>query len=109
MPEPGWRRASKMFCHAIFLRIVGSAWMSDESNRELLDAWKRGDESAAAMLFHRYQRRLFALIRSRIARKLARRVDPEDVLMSAYRSFFVAVRKDRALAAADDDLWPLLL
>jgi DNA-directed RNA polymerase specialized sigma24 family protein len=83
--------------------------MADESNRELLDAWRHGDEAAAAMVFHRYQRRLFALIRSRMARKLARRVDPEDVLMSAYRSFFVAVRKDRAVVSANDDLWPLLL
>ncbi|MDB5344043.1 MAG: hypothetical protein JWP89_2420 [Schlesneria sp.] len=83
--------------------------MPDESNRELMNAWQRGDESAAAVLFHRYQRRLFALIRSRMARKLARRVDPEDVLMSAYRSFFVAARKDRMVVNADDDLWPLLL
>lgn len=83
--------------------------MPDESNRELMNAWQHGDEAAAAVLFHRYQRRLFALIRSRMARKLARRVDPEDVLMSAYRSFFVAVRKDRAVVNADDDLWPLLL
>ena len=83
--------------------------MPDESDHRLLDAWRAGDEAAAAVVFHRYQRRLFALIRSRIARKLARRVDPEDVLMSAYRSFFVAVRKDRKVLNADDDLWPLLL
>lgn len=83
--------------------------LNDASNRELMKAWQTGDQHAADLLFQRYRHRLFALIRSRMARKLARRVDPEDVLLSAYRSFFVATRSGRVTAGENDDLWPLLL
>ncbi len=80
-----------------------------KSNRELLDTWKAGDQDAASILFHRYQLRLMALVRSRLARKLARRIDPEDVVLSAYRSFFVSARSGRFEINAEDDLWPLLV
>ncbi len=80
-----------------------------ESHRELLDAWKAGDQDAASILFHRYQLRLIALVRSRLARKLARRIDPEDIVLSAYRSFFVSARNGRISVNAEDDLWPLLV
>lgn len=80
----------------------------DESNAALLAAWKRGDQAAAGLLFQRYQSRLLALVRTRLSRKLARRLDPEDIVLSAYRSFFVAVQNGRATSDAQDDLWPLL-
>lgn len=83
--------------------------MSDDTvDSELLEAWSRGDERAATVLFERYQVRLTALVRSRLSRQLARRIDPEDVLLSAYRSFFITSRDRRALTVAGDDLWPLL-
>lgn len=83
--------------------------MSDEpANRELMNAWRHGDSAAADALFHRFHARLLALVRSRLSRKLARRLDPDDIVLSAYRSFFVAVRNGRAAPADDDDLWPLL-
>jgi tRNA A-37 threonylcarbamoyl transferase component Bud32/DNA-directed RNA polymerase specialized sigma24 family protein len=81
---------------------------SDSPNRDLLNAWKEGDQEAAAQLFRRYQARLLALVRSRLSRKLARRIDAEDILMSAYRSFFVGAQKGRCLTPESDDLWPLL-
>ncbi len=80
----------------------------DASDRDLLHAWNAGDQDAAAVLFRRYQVRLMALIRSRLSKKLARRIDPEDVLLSAYRSFFLAARNGRAALTVDADLWPLL-
>ena len=84
--------------------------MSDDvSNQDLVHAWQSGDENAAAVLFHRYRLRLIALVRSRLARKLARRVDPEDILLSAYRSFFVAARNGRSSVPESDDLWPFLV
>lgn len=79
-----------------------------ESNHELLNAWRAGDQEAARILFLRYQSRLIALARSRLARKLARRLDPEDIVLSAYRSFFVSARDGRTEVNADGDLWPLL-
>ncbi len=80
----------------------------DESNSALLEAWKRGDQAAAGLLFLRYQARLLALVRTRLSRKLARRLDPEDIVLSAYRSFFVSVQNGRATPDVHDDLWPLL-
>lgn len=80
----------------------------DSTNLELLNAWKAGDQSAASVLFERYQARLTALVRSRLSRRLARRVDPEDIVLSAYRSFFVASRRDQVGCGPSDDLWPLL-
>jgi len=83
--------------------------LEDASNQELLDAWRRGNHDAAALLVRRYMIRLTALARSRLSRKLARRIDGEDAVLSAWRSFFVAVEDGRITVPADDNLWPLLL
>jgi DNA-directed RNA polymerase specialized sigma24 family protein/predicted Ser/Thr protein kinase len=76
---------------------------------ELLTRASAGDELAARLLYERYVARLIALVRVRLARRLARRVDPEDVVLSAWRSFFVGARAGRWSAAESDDLWPLLV
>jgi eukaryotic-like serine/threonine-protein kinase len=83
--------------------------LEDASNQELLDAWRRGHHDAAEVLVRRYMIRLTALARSRISRKLARRIDGEDAVLSAWRSFFVGVEDGRITVPADDDLWPLLV
>ena len=79
------------------------------SNHNLLIAWQHGDQDAASLLFRRYQTRLIALVRSRLSRKLARRVDAEEIALSAYRSFFVAAQDGRLSPTVADDLWPLLV
>lgn len=80
----------------------------DPTNHELLKAWKAGDQDAAATIFHRYQVRLMALVRSRFSKKLARRVDPEEIVLSAYRSFFFSAQNANYTTNDKDDLWPLL-
>src|SRR5262245_5216743 len=62
---------------------------------DLLARWRNGDQQAAAVLFHRYADRLVALAKSRLSARLASRVDPEDVVQSVYRSFFVDARVGR--------------
>ena len=79
------------------------------SNRELLKLWRNGHEQAAQVLVQRYMLRLTALARSRLSRKLARRLDPEDIVLSAWRSFFVAADAGRFSLSTEDDLWPLLV
>lgn len=83
--------------------------LESSTNQELLLAWKKGSEGAAQVLVQRYLVRLTALARSRLSRKLARRLDPEDVVLSAWRSFFVAADAGRLSVPADDNLWPLLV
>lgn len=68
-----------------------------------------GDEDAANQLFSRYVARLAALARSRLSRKLASRIDAEDVVMSAWRSFFVGARDGHWVCTESGDLWCLLV
>ena len=83
--------------------------LEDAPNRELLAAWKDGNQLAAQVLVRRYMARMTALARSRLSDRLARRIDADDIVMSAWRSFFVAVNQSRINSPADDNLWPLLV
>lgn len=83
--------------------------LENRSNQELLNAWQNGSQAAAQVLVRRYMVRLTALARTHLSERLSRRVDPDDVVMSAWRSFFVAVERNRVDTPADDDLWPLLV
>jgi RNA polymerase sigma factor (sigma-70 family) len=74
----------------------------------LLERYRGGDDRAAEEIFARYFERLTALARSRLSRRLARRTDPEDVVLSVYRSFFVGAREGRYALARGGDLWRLL-
>ncbi|MEK6236675.1 MAG: ECF-type sigma factor [Planctomycetales bacterium] len=76
---------------------------------ELLARYQGGDESAAEEIFLRYVDRLTLLARSRLSAKLAQRVDPEDVVLSAYRSFFLRARDGAFSLERSGDLWRLLV
>ncbi len=82
--------------------------MSDESSVDLLARWKAGDEKAAHLLFDRYVSRLVALARSKLSDRMQRRVEPEDVVQSAYRSFFQKAGDDRYTLEKSGNLWKLL-
>lgn len=83
--------------------------LTDLSAEQLLARWQQGDEPAAAELFRRYAQRLVSLARSRLSDRLAQRVDAEDVVQSAYRSFFIAAREGRFELEHGGDLWQLLV
>ena len=74
----------------------------------LLERFRGGDDRAADELFARYFGRLTSLARSRLAPRLARRTDPEDIVQSVYRSFFVEAREGRYTLSRGGDLWRLL-
>jgi DNA-directed RNA polymerase specialized sigma24 family protein len=82
--------------------------IEDGSNTELLKLWKSGNQQAAQVLVDRYMLRLTALAQSRLSRVLARRLDADDIVLSAWRSFFVAANRSRLQVPDDDNLWPLL-
>jgi RNA polymerase sigma factor (sigma-70 family) len=81
-----------------------SAW----SSLVLLERLRAGDEQAAEAVFCRYFQRLTLLARSRLSARLARRTDPEDIVLSVYRSFFVEARAGRFVLSRGGDLWRLL-
>jgi RNA polymerase sigma factor (sigma-70 family) len=78
------------------------------NSQELLKLFQEGRSDAATAIFDRYVARLLALARTRIGPKLKRRVDAEDVVQSAYRSFFVHAKGDEYQLAEAGDLWRLL-
>jgi len=82
--------------------------MVDNASVQLLARWRDGDQQAATELVQRFTERLLALARNQLSEKLARRVDPEDVLQSAYRSFFAGARDERFVLQRSGDLWHLL-
>jgi DNA-directed RNA polymerase specialized sigma24 family protein/tRNA A-37 threonylcarbamoyl transferase component Bud32 len=85
------------------------SFMSDVPSAELLARYRRRDEAAAEELFRRYAERLTRLARSRLSAAVAARLDAEDVVQSAYRSFFVLARDGEILLRESGDLWRLLV
>jgi RNA polymerase sigma-70 factor (ECF subfamily) len=79
------------------------------TSAELLASHQAGDSVATNELFHRYVEKLMRIARRRLAPKLAGRVDPEDIVQSAYRSFFTAAGQGRFVLERSGDLWRLLV
>jgi RNA polymerase sigma factor (sigma-70 family) len=76
--------------------------------QELLLCVQQGDQTAAAVVFNLYKRRLLALARSQLDTRIRRKVDPEDVVQSVFRSYFQR-QQQGSLAVQDwDHLWSLL-
>jgi len=61
----------------------------EQSFAELMARLQAGDDTAATRVFQRYAQRLIALARSRLDARLRAKVDPEDVVQSAFKSFFL--------------------
>jgi RNA polymerase sigma-70 factor (ECF subfamily) len=79
-----------------------------ETFARLMARLRSGEDAAAREVFERFAGRLLALTRSRLNRLLARKVDPEDVVQSAFKSFFVRHRAGKLDVADRDGLWNLL-
>ena len=85
--------------------------MSDpgSDDRDLVSNYQAGSESAARDLFDKYCERLMKLAKRRIGQRMASRFDPEDVIQSAFRTFFTRVKNDEFTFEAEDDLIKLLV
>ena len=81
---------------------------TDNESMPLLARWKDGDEAAADEIFARYLHRLTGLARNCLSEKMQHRVDAEDVVQSAYRSFFRHAKEGRYKLKRCGDLWRLL-
>lgn len=67
------------------------------SSGELISLWKAGVQDAASILVARYELRLMSLVVQRLSRKYRPAIAPEEVVQSAFGSFFrVANRSGRA-------------
>jgi RNA polymerase sigma-70 factor (ECF subfamily) len=78
-------------------------------DRELVAAYRAGSDTAARILFDRYCEKLLRLAQRRIGHQLAGRIDPEDIIQSAFRTFFIHIRRDEFTFAQQNDLFKLLV
>jgi RNA polymerase sigma-70 factor (ECF subfamily) len=74
-----------------------------------LDRLQNRDDAAANELFCRFAGRLIGLARRRIGGGLRHKVDPEDVVQSAYKSFFHRYGDGGLEAVGWNSLWGLLV
>lgn len=81
---------------------------TDPSFRDLMDRLHGGDEQAADEIFHRFASRLIALARRRLDTRLNRKIEPEDILQSVFRSFFLRQADGRITPHDWEHLWALL-
>jgi RNA polymerase sigma-70 factor (ECF subfamily) len=80
----------------------------DDSFAQLMTRLRAGDEDAAAMLFHRFACRLIGLARLHLDARVRAMVDAEDVVQSAFRSFFLRAANGQFDLEGWNDLWALL-
>jgi RNA polymerase sigma-70 factor (ECF subfamily) len=75
---------------------------------DVIGRLRSGEDDAATELFARFARRLVGLARGHLGGRLAAKVDPEDVVQSAYKSFFVRHGRGDLEIDTWDGLWGLL-
>jgi RNA polymerase sigma-70 factor (ECF subfamily) len=79
-----------------------------DSFAEWLGRLRARDDTAARELFERFACRLIALARGRLAGALRHKVDPEDIVQSAYKSFFRSHGEGKVELESWNSLWGLL-
>jgi RNA polymerase sigma-70 factor, ECF subfamily len=79
------------------------------SDRSLLLKVRAGDDDAATRLYLKYVKQLHAVTRRQISASLTRRVDAEDIVQSAFRSFFRRAALGQFEVPEGSELWKLLL
>ena len=82
---------------------------SEPVSTSLVQRLREGDPRAADALFARYSRHLARAAEQHLARKLAGRVDGEDVVQSVFRTFFRRYQAGEFRIDTSAQLWRLLL
>lgn len=82
---------------------------SDGSISQFFEGMRTGDDAAARRLWERFFPRLYALSRKVLAGRAQRAADAEDVVLSAFASFYRRAREGGFGQGLDrDNLWSLL-
>jgi RNA polymerase sigma-70 factor (ECF subfamily) len=77
--------------------------------QDMLQRWRQGDPLAEQQLFARYCEALSRLADQHLSRKLAARVDGEDVVQSVFRTFFRRGMAGEFHIDSSGELWGLLV
>jgi RNA polymerase sigma-70 factor, ECF subfamily len=81
---------------------------ANDSVALLMDRLRSGEDGAAREVFVLFTNRLVGLARKNLGGRLAVKVDPEDVVQSAYKSFFLRQRDGGLDVGSWDGLWGVL-
>src|SRR3954469_24229439 len=87
---------------------MSSITASNDSFPRFLVRFQARDGEAAREIFRRFTTQLIALTRRRFAPAFRHKVDPEDVVQSAYKSFFGRYGEGNLDVGNWDGLWGLL-
>src|SRR5271170_6069342 len=89
----------------------GSGRMSDENSiSEWIGCLRAGDRDAAQLIWKRFVDRLLRLARAKLAGRVRREADEEDVVLSVFDAAFQGIRDGRFSKIDDrDDLWQVLV
>ena len=79
-----------------------------DSFSDVMSRLRAGDQAAAREVFQRFVGKLIGLARSQLDSVLGRKVDPEDVVQSAYKSFFLRHGAGKLEVKDWGNLWGLL-
>lgn len=82
--------------------------MVEPTSNSLWRGVAAGLSNAEEKAYQRYAERLLSLVQAQMSAGLRRRVDPEDVVLSAYRSMFRGVREGRFHSQRSGAFWSLL-
>ena len=91
------------------LHSVRGGMTNGDSFAEVMDRLNAGEEGAARQIFQRYAGRLVQLARQQLDAAVPRKVDPEDVVQSVYKSFFVRYGLGQLELGGWGSLWGLLV
>ncbi len=79
------------------------------TDRTLLRRLQHGQPDASTELYLRYAKRLLMLAAAQSSPDLARRVDPEDIVQSVFRTFFRRASLGHYTVPNGEEIWKLLL
>jgi len=84
--------------------------MGEDSITRWIDQLKVGDQQAAQHLWERYYHRLIGIARKKLGSLPRSAKDEDDVVQSAFKSFFLRAQAGQFPELRDrDNLWPLLV
>jgi RNA polymerase sigma-70 factor (ECF subfamily) len=90
------------------VRPAEETMVASDTFTGLAERLHRGEGGAAREVFDQFSGRLLQLARRNIEKKLAHRIEPEDVVQSAFKSFFVRSREGKIRVESRGSLWGLL-
>lgn len=89
--------------------MADSTGTDPATDASLLGRFRRGEGDAATELYLRYARRLRAVAEAQTAPDLRRRLDPDDIVQSVFRTFFRRAAAGQYDVPAGEELWKLFL